>query len=331
MTEPVAGSASRRSWRWLPWALVLAAGIAAGAAAGYFRAQSHVVPEGSVLLTQTQLAARDQALAQRETEIRFLRAQLDTADGEIAVERAARLELEAQLREAQADVGRGRDQLAFYEQLLPPGPAGSLDIRGAEFVREGAGVRYKILMMRSGRSETPFLGELRFEAAGLLNGETVSVPLTSLQVAASENTTVPSVPVNGAASAAAKPEAPAAGANGQAKEQASAAASAPANSAASAAATAAAASNAAAPLASAATGAAPAASVPALTGNGLSPEAAAAVAKVSDGGPFDLHFDQYQRSQGVLAVPPGFVPEAITVSVLENGTVRATRTVKLEF
>ena len=280
---------------------------------GYRYGGAQSLPEGSVVLTQAQLTAHDQALAQRETELRFLRAQLDTADGEIAVERAARLELETQLRQAQADVGRGRDQLAFYEQLLPPGPSGSLDIRGAEFVREGAGLRYRVLMMRSGRSDTPFQGELRFEAAGLLDGATVSVALAPLQVAASENTTVPSVPVNGGAVVA-----PSAASDGPAAKP-------PPDKA-----TAAAAADAAAPLASAATGATPSASVPALTGNGLSPEAAAAVAKASDG-PFDLHFDQYQRSQGVLAVPPGFVPEAITVSVLENGTVRATRTVKLEF
>ncbi|CFO06121.1 integral membrane protein [Bordetella pertussis] len=44
-----------------------------------------------------------------------------------------------------------------------------------------------------------------------------------------------------------------------------------------------------------------------------------------------LQFDQYQRSQGLLDLPDGFVPETVTVSVLEDTTVRATRTVKLEF
>lgn len=315
---PPAPASGGRLGRWLAAGLVVASALAIGAMVGYRYGAAQPLPEGTVVLTQTQLAAHEQALTQRETELRFLRAQLDTADGEIAVERAARLELETQLRQAQADVGRGRDQLAFYEQLLPPGPAGSLDIRGAEFVREGAGLRYRVLMMRSGRSETPFQGELRFEAAGLLDGATVSVSLAPLQVAASENTTVPSVPVNGGAAIVSPAATVASGSEG-------AAAKPPADKAA-----AAAAADASAPLASAATGAAPSATVPALTGNGLSPEAAAAVAKASDG-PFDLHFDQYQRSQGVLAVPPGFVPEAITVSVLENGTVRATRTVKLEF
>ena len=68
------------------------------------------------------------------------------------IERAARQELETQLRAAQAEVGRVRDQLAFYEQLLPPGPEGSVDIRGAQVERAGQGLRYKVLLMRSGRN-----------------------------------------------------------------------------------------------------------------------------------------------------------------------------------
>jgi hypothetical protein len=45
--------------------------------------------------------------------------------------------------------------------------------------------------------------------------------------------------------------------------------------------------------------------------------------------PFD--FDQYQRGQGLLALPDGFVPTSITLNVLEGGVVRATRTVKAPF
>ncbi|ALM84946.1 hypothetical protein ASB57_20000 [Bordetella sp. N] len=45
--------------------------------------------------------------------------------------------------------------------------------------------------------------------------------------------------------------------------------------------------------------------------------------------PFD--FDQYQRGQGLLSLPDGFVPNSITLNVLEGGVVRATRTVKAPF
>ena len=240
--------------RWLTLLCVLAVGLAIGAAAGYRQGRQSAAANNTVVVTAEQVAAQDAAIRQSQAESRFLRAQLDTADGEIAVERAARQELETQLRSAQDELGRVRDRLAFFEQLLPPGPEGAVDIRGAEVQRVGQGLKYRVLLMRSGRSDTPFTGTLRFQAAGVLKGETVSVDLAPMQL---------------------KADAPAP-----------------------------------APVAGAGAGA------------GAGPAA---------GGPLALQFDQYQRSEGVLELPEGFVPETVTISVLEGATVRASRSVKLEF
>ncbi len=252
---------------------MLGLGVVAGAGLGYQYALGPGRPAHMVMLTEAQVQAQDASLRQREAEARFLRAQLDTADGEIAVERAARQELETQLRASQAEVGRVRDQLAFYEQLLPPGPAGSIDIRGAEFARVGGGLRYRVLLMRSGRGgESAFSGELRFQANGIQQGQMVTVELSPQQVRTDEAAAPAAVLPPAAAQAVPAEEAPAAAvANGAA----------------------------------------------ANGGNGT--------------GLLALHFDQFQRSQGVLALPEGFVPESVTVTVLEEGTVRATRNVKLEF
>jgi len=243
--QPAAAPRSRPLWRWLGLLCVLTVGLVVGGAAGYRHGQQSAADTHTVVVTAEQAAAQDAAIRQSQAESRFLRAQLDTADGEIAVERAARQELEIQLHSAQDELGRVRDRLAFFEQLLPPGPEGAVDIRGAEIQRAGQGLKYRVLLMRSGRSDTPFTGTLRFQAAGVLKGETVSVDLAPMQVKAD---------------------------------------------------------------ASAEPGAAPAA-----------------------GGPLALQFDQYQRSEGVLELPAGFVPETVTISVLEGSTVRASRNVKLEF
>ncbi|SPU49218.1 integral membrane protein [Bordetella trematum] len=202
------------------------------------------------MLTPEQVQAQEAALRQRDTELRYLRTQLVSADGEVVVERAAREELEAQLRASQAELGRVRDQLAFYEQLLPPGPAGAIDIRGAEFARVGNDLRYRVLMMRSGRSESPFSGELRFVANGIQQGQTVSVELQPQRVKTEES-------------------------------------------------------------------AAPGAVLPAAAGGAVEAATPAAVsadpANGSNGNGGNLlavHFDHFQRSQGVLALPEGFVPRA---------------------
>lgn len=232
--------------RWLAALCLLAIGLALGAAGGYRYARQSAAPADTVVITAEQAAAQDAAIRQGQAESRFLRAQLDTADGEIAVERAARQELETQLRGVQEELGRVRDRLAFFEQLLPPGPEGAVDIRGAEIQREGQGLKYRVLLMRSGRSDTPFTGMLRFQAAGVLKGETVSVDLAPMQLKADTPADPGAVPAAG-------------------------------------------------------------------------------------GGPLALQFDQYQRSEGVLELPEGFVPETVTVSVLEGSTVRAARTIKLAF
>ncbi|WMD18661.1 hypothetical protein RAS12_18755 [Achromobacter seleniivolatilans] len=237
-------SGSPRGWLRLFAGLLI--GVLLGSSAGYFYARQLYRPQDAVVITSQQASDQEEAMRQQTTQLRYTRGQLDTADGELVIERAAREELEAQLLTAQAELGRVRDQLAFYEQLLPPGPEGSVDIRSVQIERDGGGLRYKVLLMRSGRNGgTPFAGALRFQATGVLKGETVTVDLAPMQVKAETG------PVT-------------------------------------------------------------------VTGESTS---AASLA---------LQFDQYQRSQGMLAVPEGFVPENVTVSVLEGETVRATRSVKLE-
>jgi len=245
-TDAPVPSQPRPAGGWLRVIAGVMVGILLGGAAGYFHAMREARPQDAVVISTQQAEAQADAMRQQATQLRYTQSQLDTADGELVIERAAREELETQLRAAQAEVGRVRDQLAFYEQLLPAGPEGSVDIRGVQIDREGGGLRYKVLLMRSGRNGgTPFAGALRFQATGVLKGETVTVDLAPMQVKAE---------------------------------------------------------------------------VGPVTTTGESTSAASLA----------LQFDQYQRSQGILAVPEGFVPESVTVSVLEGETVRASRSVKLE-
>lgn len=238
--------------------LVLGAGVLLGVGVASRYAQEP--QKGMVVLTADQAAAQRLALRQREADIQRLRTDLDTAGGELAIERAARIELEAQLKIAQEEAGRARDQLAFFEQLLPAGPEGAVDIRGAQLERSGQALAYKVLLMRSGRaSDTPFAGALRFHAVGRQNEQKAEFDLAPLRV---------------------KEDRPA-GTGSQAREAASD--SAP----------------------------------------GQQPSDKPA------GNALPVQFDQYLRSQGMLELPESFVPETVTVSVLEGDAVRASRVVPL--
>lgn len=244
----------RRAARIAWLATVLGAGIALGIGIGSRYAQAP--QKGMVVLTEDQATAQRAAVRQRDAELQGLRTRLDTTTGEMAIERAARIELEEQLKLAQAEAGRARDQLAFFEQLLPAGPEGTVDIRGTQIDRAGKALAYKVLLMRSGRpGDAAFSGTLRFHAVGTLKGKKAEFDLAPLRV---------------------KEAPPAAAASGKPQQN---------------------------------PGAAP-------------PESD----KTS---PLAVQFEQYQRSQGMLELPDGFVPESVTVSVLEGSVVRASRTVTL--
>ena len=238
--SPIA-SQSRRPRGLARVAIALALGVALGVAGTslYVRhqARASVAAAASDPLPSS---AQEEAMRQQRTQLRFTQGQLDAADGELMIERAARQELETQLRAAQAEVGRVRDQLAFYEQLLPPaGRLGRYTRRAGRARRAGPAQGAADAQRPQWRRAVS--GALRFQAVGTLKGETVTVELAPMQVK-SETTPAPDGVAAGLA----------------------------------------------------------------------------------------LQFDQYQRSQGMLALPEGFVPESVTITVLEGDTVRATRSVKLE-
>ncbi|CAM3588540.1 hypothetical protein BOSP111201_14155 [Bordetella sputigena] len=131
---------------------------------------------------QAQIAALRAQLAAEQAQVQALGGQLAASDADLAVERAARRALEDSLAALQVQAGQLRDRLAFYDQLLPAGPAGTLSIRAVEITRIPAGLRYRVLLMRSARPGlAPFVGSLRFVALGTRDGAEVRLPLAPLQ------------------------------------------------------------------------------------------------------------------------------------------------------
>lgn len=158
--------------------LALLLGLVTGVAGGWFWAQAR--PQSPVISASTMLEP-DVALLRSQEELALVRSQLAMRDGELAVERAARQRLEEQVSGLQQDLGAERDRLAFFEQLLPSGPGGSVDIRSASFERFGSALQYRVLLMRNGKVEAPFQGSLRFMAAGMDNGKAATRELRPMQ------------------------------------------------------------------------------------------------------------------------------------------------------
>jgi len=231
---------------WFAAALLL---VGVGALMGAFIAQRPGAESAALQLRSDRLA---QAAARSEFELQLQAAQsrIEQAQGEAVIERAARLELEKNLSVSQSDLGKLKDQLAFYEQLLPPGPQGAIDLRAVDIALQGRALSYRVLLMRSGKPGERFNGRLEFIASGLENDKDTTYVLSPLQSG---------IPAN--------------------------------------------------------------ASGPVLPAQTASKDPFADLLK--------LDFEQFQRSQGMLALPAGFDAQAVTVRVLEGDIVLASRRVDL--
>ena len=233
------------------WVLGAVALIAAGMGAGVFLTQDSG-PDALALQLRTQQAAQVQVRTDFEAQIAAANARIQQVQQTLTIEQAARAELEKSLTALQEELGRSKDHLAFYEQLLPPGPQGALALRAVELERQGRTLAFRVLLMRSGKSAKPgerFNGRLQFVATGTKEGQEVTVVLQPSQRAASAGGSKSPLNTLGAAT--------------------------------------------------------------------------------EDQDSLKLSFDQFQRSQGVLALPKDFEPSSVVVSILSGEIVLASRNVDL--
>ncbi|MCC7227082.1 MAG: hypothetical protein IT507_10355 [Burkholderiaceae bacterium] len=241
-------SIGRTILSWVTGAVVLAG---AGALVGAYVA-GRPGNEDLALQLKSERAARSQAALEWDAQLQAATRRVEQTQGELAVERAARIGLERSLQNAEKDLGLMRDKLAFYEQLLPPGPQGSIDVRAFEVQPQADGLSFRVLLMRSGKPGERFSGSLQFVATGLRDGRSDTVVLKPLQAQIKA-----AVPGASSSSQAGTPSA----------------------------------------------------------------DQAPDVLK--------LEFDQFQRGQGLLAVPEGFTPLTVTVRVVEGEIILASRRVDL--
>jgi len=232
-----------------------------------------VLLQGSdIKAQQLRLRTERAALLQERSEFQAERAQVASqfhqAERALLTERGARLELEKILASTQSELGRTQDQLAFFEDLLPPGPQGALDIRALEVQQHPEGLQYRVLLMRSGKVTKHFVGALQFVATGYCHHamvvseqQMILQPLLARPLLAADQ------------EFAAQP--------------------------------------------------------PQSMTQRTMPQRVEAEQTAAQQRALRLDFAQFQRGQGLLAIPPGFAPKSVTVRVLEGDIVLASRVVAL--
>lgn len=106
-----------------------------------------------------------------------LASSVNAAESQLNIERAAQKELAAQIKLLEAENVRVKEDLAFFESLLPVDPRGTgVAIRGitAETGANGQ-LQYRLLVMQGGKRATNFEGTLRLSVSVVQNGRTVTL------------------------------------------------------------------------------------------------------------------------------------------------------------
>lgn len=154
--------------RWLALALLL--GLCAALALWAFEFGKSIA--GLDAVSRSELLRLRAENARLRSEVQQRRSVALTADSLLAAERAARDSLTAQLQQLQADNRALREDLGFFEKLIPAAKTDGLAIRAlqAELLAAATQLRWQVLVLRPTRDAPDFNGRLELVLAGTQDG-----------------------------------------------------------------------------------------------------------------------------------------------------------------
>jgi hypothetical protein len=162
-------------FRWAVLAIVLGFCAASGLWAFEFGKDIAGLEKGSkdeLLQLRTEVTALRAELATAKTERDEAQSVANTADTLVTAEKASHEKLLAQVKQLETDNRMLRDDLGFFEKLIPAGAVEGLAIRGlqAELVTPTT-LKWQALVMQPGRNTQEFNGRLEITFAGTVNGK----------------------------------------------------------------------------------------------------------------------------------------------------------------
>jgi hypothetical protein len=124
-------------------------------------------------------------VAQLREDVAKLRAErdriqsiLNTSGSAMVVERSAQEQMATQIRALQAENRSLRDDLGFFEKLIPTGGSESVAIRGLQAeVLSGTQLKWQVLVIQPVKNAPEFRGKLELNVSGTLDGKPWLMPL----------------------------------------------------------------------------------------------------------------------------------------------------------
>ena len=102
----------------------------------------------------------------------------NTAGTLVTAEKASQEKVLQQLKQLEADNRSLRDDLGFFEKLIPTGSAGGVSIRGVQGeMQPDNALRWQVLVIQPSRNASEFAGRLEIMFSGTQSGKSWSAPL----------------------------------------------------------------------------------------------------------------------------------------------------------
>ena len=121
---------------------------------------------------RTELAALQVELATVKTAHRQAQSVANTVDTLLTTEKVAQETLLAQNKQLEAENRRLRDDLGFFEKLIPASGGGGIAIRGLQGeLRNEHEIRWQVLVIQANKNAPEFNGQLELSFIGILNGK----------------------------------------------------------------------------------------------------------------------------------------------------------------
>lgn len=144
--------------------VALVSGLVIGVTLGFFlKAESKVAED---------------RLPELLTQVEDLQLALQTQQIQQTLDQATQQALEQNLHAKQDEIGLLREQLAFYEHLLPVSGQAAVQVRALELTPQDQVLQYRLLLQRPAGLER-FKGHMQFTAQGTLGAESVNIVLNT--------------------------------------------------------------------------------------------------------------------------------------------------------
>ena len=178
ISAPTMAIRSRMAWplRWLMIALML--GICAAVGLWAFEFGKNIA--GIDSNTKEELSKLKEEATKLRDDLGKSQSISNTSESLLTTEKAAQDRLIAQVKQLQLENRALKDDLGFFEKLMPASGSDTISIRGLQAeVLGGSQVKWQVLVIQPVKNAAEFKGKLELSFAGTLAGKPWTMPVNS--------------------------------------------------------------------------------------------------------------------------------------------------------